>query len=143
MQILEHQILTLNNTIIYKTSSDKENIPQMIEYFSRGAIQLGAELVDKIVVADNGSDNYEFYIPVDKVMESSLEYGFSPRFDLVNAVRIRHEGCFSSISKTIYSLNEYIKEKKYRIITDTYYRFIRIKENKPTDSIIDIYIGIK
>ena len=143
MQILEHQILTLNNIIRYRTSSDMERIPEMIGYFSSGARNLGAEPTDKIVIADTGSDEYEFLIPVDRIIESSIEYSFSPRFDLVNAISIRHEGSLSSIGKTRYRLTEYIKEKKYKIISDTYYRFIRISENNPADFIIDIYIGIK
>ena len=73
MQILEHQILTLNNIIRYRTSSDMERIPEMIGYFSSGARHLGAEPTDKIVIADNGSDEYEFLIPVDRIIGLCFE----------------------------------------------------------------------
>lgn len=143
LQILEHQFLSLTNVIKYKTTSDHKNIPEIINYLKNGVRQLGAEPNDKLVVTDKGKGEYEFLIPVNKTILSSKEYSFSPLFDLLNAIKIRHEGSFSNINKTRANLIDYIRKKKYIISSETYYRFIRVSEHNSNDCIIDIYIGIK
>ncbi|MBP7185215.1 MAG: DUF5085 family protein [Ruminococcus sp.] len=147
MQIIERQSIFLFNVIKYKINVEKIRFPAFIEHIERSISALGVKLTERVVFrfADHGDNaDYELFIPVDKELQSREEYGFDAVFRLLQAVTVRHEGNFLDLGKTEKRLVEYIKKKNYTIISEPYYRVIRIPaSNCFTDCIVDIYIGVK
>lgn len=147
MQIIERQSIFLFNLITYKIKLDKKRFPDFIQHINRNIGALGVELTDRIIFRfdDHGDEaDYELFMPVDKVLQSRKEYGFEPVLKLLQAITVRHEGNFLDLKKTEQRLIEHINKKNYTIISEPYYSVVRLDpENYSSDSIIDIYIGVK
>lgn len=86
----------------------------------------------------------EILIPVNRMFESTGEYGFKKVFHLVNAVYAQHKGNPSLLQNTYNQIISYIQENKLQQITAAYN--VNLNELQPGQSIddlkVDIYIGV-
>ena len=86
----------------------------------------------------------EILVPVDKEIETSGEYQFKKKFQLVNAVYARHEGNPNLLQETYSELMGYIQKNNLLQITTAYN--VNVKDPTSADDldnmIIDVYIGV-
>ncbi|MCM1508556.1 MAG: hypothetical protein NC177_15710 [Ruminococcus flavefaciens] len=97
----------------------------------------GKEIINQSEIVD-----IEFLIPVNKKFKKSAFFEFKPVFQLINAVKIRHEGSMETLNQTEEILNQYICDNKLHSVTGIYYLFVQSTEFENPDNIVDIYKGI-
>ena len=131
MQVIEHQFLHYRNVLSYITQIDDDDIG-----VKNNICVLDLKLNGKIVFTKK--DNFmEFVIPVNKKFTSNQHYEFKSEFKLVNAVRVRHYGSFSTIKNKVDDLKAYIEEHSLTPVTQPYYMIQDCK-----NEIYDVFIGI-
>ena len=136
MQVIEHQFLHYRNVLSYITQIDDDDISFFVVGVKNNICVLDLKLNGKIVFTKK--DNFmEFVIPVNKKFTSNQHYEFKSEFKLVNAVRARHYGSFSTIKNKVDDLKAYIEEHSLTPVTQPYYMIQDCK-----NEIYDVFIGI-
>lgn len=141
MQIVENLNLYFENILSYKADADKNTTMDMSRHIRKNLSNIGLEMRDKLIFTyfDTG---IEFLVPlINENTKSCSGYTIKPKFRMVNAVKIRYEGDFSCINEALEILKKYIAEKKYRAISNPYYKIVRDDESL-NYGIWDIYISL-
>lgn len=136
MPVIEHQALIYYHVLSYETIVDEKQIPEMISSMKNNISVIDLQLCGNIIITKKGLKT-EFIIPVDREFKSNAYYNYKPIFKLVNAIRIRHYGDFSSIYKSLQELKEYVYLNNLTAVTNPYYVDKNIE-----NGIIDVYVGI-
>lgn len=150
MLFLEQQHLELENVLSYRTRVDINRLSGILRYAEKNADALGLNVTGNILFTINEkiSDcnkcivGIEMLIPVNKKFESCEQYIFKPVFKLVNAVSVRHCGLYSEIDSVSTSLEDFLKRKNLKPISNIYYMAVRNNEEHPLSSILDAFVSV-
>lgn len=150
MLFLEQQYLELENVLSYRTRVDINRLSGILRYAEKNADALGLTVTGNILFTINEkiSDcnkcivGIEILIPVNKKFESCEQYIFKPVFKLVNAVSVRHCGLYSDIDSVSSSLEDFLKIKNMKPISNIYYMAVRNNEEHPLSSILDAFVSV-
>lgn len=150
MLFLEQQHLELENVLSYRTRVDINRLSGILRYAEKNAYALGLNVTGNILFTINEkiSDcnkcivGIEMLIPVNKKFESCEQYIFKPVFKLVNAVSVRHCGLYSEIDSVSTSLEDFLKRKNLKPISNIYYMAVRNNEEHPLSSILDAFVSV-
>lgn len=134
--IAEHQILESERLLMYQTIINDEFVPQMLTSIRNNIYILGVHICGNIIIAKHNKF-VDFLVPVDNEIASTEYYEYKKFVKLVNALRLRHYGSFSTVSDSLTELNRYIEDNELNSITDPY---IVVRDD--VDYVYDIYIGI-
>lgn len=136
MPVFEHQYIHYKNVLSYTAEINEDSFADFIKGISRHICVLGFNIIGKIAFTQKG-ELTEFIIPVDRSFTGTQHYLYKSEFKLVNAVKIRHFGEISDISRKMSELNAYIEENFLMPLTSPYVIVQDIEH-----SVFDVYIGI-
>lgn len=136
MPVVEHQFLHYRNLLSYTTRIEDSRISAFVVGVEKNIHVLDLELKGDVIVTKSEAGT-EFIIPIDKSFSSNKHFKFKPEFKLVNALRIRHYGSFSTISERVEELRDYMTRNSLTAVTPPYF----IVKNCRYD-IYDVLIGI-
>ena len=150
MLFLEQQHLELENVLSYRTRVDINRLSGILRYAEKNADALGLIVTGNILftITEKISDSnkcivgIEMLIPVNKQFESCEQYIFKPVFKLVNAVSVRHCGLYSEIDSVSTSLEDFLKRKNLKPISNIYYMAVSNNEEHPLSSILDAFVSV-
>lgn len=150
MLFLEQQHLELENVLSYRTRVDINRLSGILRYAEKNADALGLIITGNILftITEKISDSnkcivgIEVLIPVNKKFESCEQYIFKPVFKLVNAVSVRHCGLYSEIDSVSTSLEDFLKRKNLKPISNIYYMAVSNNEEHPLSSILDAFVSV-
>ena len=150
MLFLEQQHLELENVLSYRTRVDINRLSGILRYAEKNADALGLIVTGNILftITEKISDSnkcivgIEMLIPVNKQFESCEQYLFKPVFKLVNAVSVRHCGLYSEIDSVSTSLEDFLKRKNLKPISNIYYMAVSNNEEHPLSSILDAFVSV-
>lgn len=147
MVVIENQYISVKNVLSYLTRVGSRSLGDLICYIHRNAEVLGLSVKGKIMFSIIGTHSIpedtvmdlEVLVPVDRAFESTSKYVCKPEFKLENALSVRHYGSYVDLLKTYKLMNDYLKEKELKAITNTYFV---VDKNSDNDSIVSLYVGI-
>ena len=150
MLFLEQQYIELENVLSYRTRVNINRLSGILRYAEKNADALGLIVTGNILftITEKISDSnkcivgIEMLIPVNKKFESCEQYIFKPVFKLVNAVSVRHCGLYSEVDSVSTSLEDFLKRKNLKPISNIYYMAVRNNEEHPLSSILDAFVSV-
>ena len=144
MLFLEHQILDMQNVVAVRVDISEDKINDELK---RAAKQMDDNKMSRngrAIISMCGDESWLLFPLIDVPAMIPDDWKFKDRFHLESAVRTRHEGEYSRLSKSIDELYGYVIKRGLNAITGHYCVMVRDWSHGVDlkNLIIDIYIGV-
>ncbi len=145
--ILQNQVLKSENLLSFRSKISQMELNKVVMKMKSFAESQNARLKGNPITATFGLDgdkmDIELLIPLDREIKiDNTQYQFKKRFELINALMIRHIGNPNLLQNTCDRLNKYIVDNKLTPITVGYNVTVKASANDIDNTEIDIYVGI-
>lgn len=146
VEIKENQKLNVNNVLSYRGKIKHSEMGNIVKSMESRIQELGALRVGSPITATYGIEgdviDVEILLPVDRYIDSTGDYVFKNRIQIVNAVVAIFKGHPVGLQEACNQLNQYIMEHGLQPITVGYNVTKNTDMLKPENTEIDVYVGI-
>lgn len=147
--ISEKQTLEAHQLLVFFGELMKKDVSQKVAEMSAYAKSRGVNVIGNVISVTFSSSDSEkgrvskvgIYLPVDRQLENRDDVVWQERFFLSNAVKLEFEGTPEQFPEACRRLEEYIREKKLKVVTDGY-RVMKMVNEHSNRIAMDIYVGV-
>ena len=149
IMLVEHgQTLEVKNVVSFRKNLPpaelQNSIDKILQYIgSCGAVKVNL-VISATYAANETMIDVEVYVPIDKVISSTVEFIYKPRLYLTNCLKASHKGHPNHLGNTLKKLNEYIVERQLQPISVVFIK--NISEVNSVEEILllegDIYVSV-
>lgn len=149
MEIIKNKDYVVNNVLIYRNKLRQEEINAIMaraeEIMKVTDSKINGPVITAVHSVKEQICDFEIIFPLDKAIESSGDFIYKEKFEIVNTLMFRHTGNPQTMNSEMEEFVRYIKENNLKPVTPFYN--ITVKGAKTLaeidDMIVDIYVGIQ